>query len=305
MRFHVAWRTSAFTVCASLATAFAAPPPALVELDAPFVVSPPAVSTAMLEMANITANDFVIDLGSGDGRIVILAAARYGAKGLGVEIDPALVARSRENAARVKVADRADFRVQDLFQTDLSRASIVTMYLLPDVNMALRPTLLGLKPGTRITSHDWDMGDWEADSVRIIDHPDKKLGLEKISRVFLWIVPAKVNGRWCAVENLPLAAGPQSARSITLDIDQRFQKLNGVLSSTLNLRPELHVRFRATMQGFDFAIPHSSTDAGARVDANTITLDGRAYGLGNRVVFQRADPATAPCTAPSKTVAAQ
>jgi SAM-dependent methyltransferase len=305
MRFHFAWQASACTAAAIAVSAMAAPPPALVELDVPFVVSPPAVSTAMLEMANITSKDFVIDLGSGDGRIVILAASRYGAKGLGVEIDPALVERSRENAMKAKVSERAEFRVQDLFETDLARASIITMYLLPDVNLALRPKLLALKPGTRITSHDWDMGDWEADEVRVVDHPDKKLGLEKTSRVFRWTVPANINGRWCATEELPLTSPKQSARTITLDIDQRFQKLNGVLSSTVNMRGELHVRFRATMQGDRFSIPHSTTDAPAQADSATLTLDGRAYGLGSRVVFKPANPATATCAAPAKTVASQ
>jgi tRNA A58 N-methylase Trm61 len=133
----------------------------------------------------------VIDLGSGDGRIVIVAARQFGATGLGVEIVPDLVAQSRENARRAGVADKVEFRVQDLFETDLSRATVITMYLLPEVNLQLRPKLLALKPGTRIVSHDWDMGDWKPDRVVTIDVPDKPIGREKLSRIFLWTVPPR------------------------------------------------------------------------------------------------------------------
>ena len=146
---------------------------ALPDLDVPFIVSPPAVANTMLAMADVTAADFVIDLGSGDGRIIVLAAKTFGARGLGVDIDPKLVATARNNAERAKVTDRASFRVEDLFTTDLSKASVITMYLLPDVNLALRPKLLKLKPGTRIVSHDWDMGDWPHDQMRVVDNPGK------------------------------------------------------------------------------------------------------------------------------------
>jgi SAM-dependent methyltransferase len=295
-------------VAAALAQPRAAP--ALVELDVPFVVSPPAVTLAMLEMAKVTTTDFVIDLGSGDGRIVILAASRYGARGLGVEIDPALVALARANAEKAKVANRAEFRVQDLFETDLRNASVITMYLLPDVNIALRPKLLALKPGTRITSHDWNMGDWEADEMRIVDHPEKTLGLEKISRVYLWIVPANIHGKWCATDT----SGAQATnRAVTLDIAQQYQKLQGVLSSEdrnqrrrneqgLNMR---EVRFRATMQGSQFAIPHGSADATARVEGETILLDGRSYGLSPNLTFRRAAANATTCGDTLKTIAAQ
>ena len=129
------------------------------DTDVPFVVTPDHVTRAMLELAAVKPGDFVIDLGSGDGRIVIVAAKQFGARGLGVEIVPDLVEKSRDNARRAGVADRVEFRVQDLFATDLSAATVITMYLLPEVNLQLRPRLLALKPGTRIVSHDWDMGD--------------------------------------------------------------------------------------------------------------------------------------------------
>ena len=151
----------------------------------------------MLELAQVGPQDFVLDLGSGDGRIVILAARRFGARGLGVEIVPELVERSRRNAAKAGVADRAQFVEQDLFKTDLSVATVITMYLLQEVNLQLRPALLALKPGTRIVSHDWDMGDWRPDRSITVDAPDKPVGLDKRSRLHLWVVPAQVEGRWC------------------------------------------------------------------------------------------------------------
>lgn len=196
-------------LCGSLAFAYAHAQ--LVE-EVPFITSPDNVTQEMLRIARVGPGDHVIDLGSGDGRIVILAAKRFGATGLGVDLDPALVELSKRNARDAGVADRVDFRVQDLFQTELARASVITMYLLPEVNLQLRPTLLALKPGTRLVSHDWDMGDWQPDASTKVDVPDKKIGLDKFSRVHLWIVPAKVDGLWCG-------AGRQ------LELRQRYQQL--------------------------------------------------------------------------------
>ena len=180
--------------------------------EVPFVVSPEPVTLAMLSIARVGPRDVVLDLGSGDGRIVITAAKRFGARGLGVELSPQLVEQSRDNARRAGVADRAQFRVQDLFETDLTQASVITMYLLPEVNLQLRPKLLALAPGTRIVSHDWDLGEWKPDRTQVVDAPDKKVGLEKKSRVHLWTVPAQVAGTWCA-------------RDAMLRLEQTFQVL--------------------------------------------------------------------------------
>jgi SAM-dependent methyltransferase len=180
--------------------------------EVPFVVTPEPVTLAMLSIARVGPRDVVLDLGSGDGRIVITAAKRFGARGLGVELSPQLVEKSRDNARRAGVADRAQFRVQDLFETDLAQASVITMYLLPEVNLQLRPKLLALAPGTRIVSHDWDMGEWKPDRTWVVDAPDKKVGLEKKSRVHLWTVPATVAGTWCA-------------NDATLRLEQTFQML--------------------------------------------------------------------------------
>ncbi|MBC7729995.1 MAG: class I SAM-dependent methyltransferase [Microbacteriaceae bacterium] len=188
--------------------------------EVPFITTPDRVTLAMLQLAGVTANDFVVDLGSGDGRIVITAARRFGARGLGVEIDPELVSRSRDNARVAGVADRAEFRVQDLFETDLSAAQVITLYLLPEVNLQLRPRLLALAPGTRIVSHDWDMGDWLADRQLTLDVPEKAIGREKRSTVHLWVVPAAVQGLWCTA-------------GASLAISQRFQAFSATLSTSL------------------------------------------------------------------------
>lgn len=201
-----------------LAAAGAAPAQAMEEV--PFITSPDDVTLEMLDLARVGPRDHVIDLGSGDGRIVILAARRFGASGLGVEIVPQLVERSRQAAAAAGVADRVAFREQDLFATDLSRATVVTMYLLPEVNMQLRPALQRLAPGTRVVSHDWDMGDWRPDRTSVVDVPDKKVGLAKSSKVHMWVVPAQVGGLWCG-------AGP--LREFSLRLTQKHQDVAGEL----------------------------------------------------------------------------
>ena len=174
--------------------------PAAAQDEVPFVTTPDAVTLAMLQLAGVGPADRLVDLGSGDGRIVITAARRFGARGLGVEIVPELVALSRANARAAGVADRAEFREQDLFTLDLAPFSVVTMYLLPQVNLQLRDRLLALKPGTRIVSHDWDLGDWRPDRSVVVDAPDKPIGRDKTSTVHLWVVPARLAGWWCGPE---------------------------------------------------------------------------------------------------------
>ncbi|HVR53618.1 MAG TPA: methyltransferase domain-containing protein [Pseudorhodoferax sp.] len=214
-------RSRIVSLCAALAagTAFAAPAAALEEV--PFITTPDNVTLEMLRIANVGASDHLIDLGSGDGRIVIVAAQRYGASGLGVEIVPDLVRQSEESARKAGVADRVQFREQDIFKTDLSGASVITMYLLPDVNLALRPRLLALKPGTRIVSHDWDMGDWKPDQTTVLPVPDKKVGREKSSKVHLWTVPASVQGLWC---------GAGLLQGTRFDVKQSFQEFTATMT---------------------------------------------------------------------------
>jgi len=217
--FAAVLRCAIAAIAAIAATAAAAPAHAAIVEDVPYVTTPGNVTAAMLDLAGVKAGDHVIDLGSGDGRIVI-AAARRGATGLGVDNDPGLVAESIANARRAGVADRARFLEQDLFTTDLSPATVVTMYLLPEVNLRLRPAILALRPGTRVVSHDWDMGDWKPDRSVTVAVPEKKLGLEKSSRVFLWIVPARVEGLWC---------GRAAHGRAALRLEQAFQVVRGEL----------------------------------------------------------------------------
>ena len=184
----------------------------------PFVVSPEEVVDRMVGIARTGPGDFLVDLGSGDGRIVI-EAARRGASALGVDNDPSLVARARENAERAGVAGRARFEIRDLFETDLSRATVVTLYLLPEFNLKLMPKLLALRPGTRIVSHDWDMGDWEPDETLTLRTPEKTIGVDLRSHIHLWVVPTDVRGVWTS-------ALPGQGGEWRFSVAQKYQALD-------------------------------------------------------------------------------
>jgi hypothetical protein len=194
----------------------------------PFVPTPPEVVDRMLAMARVNKNDYVIDLGSGDGRIVRTAAKSLGARGFGVDHDEELVKRSRELARLQGVSDRVTFVTQDLFAAAIADASVLTMYLLPAVNLKLRARLLGeLKPGTRIVSHDFDLGDWTADETATMYVKDKfGEGAGGNSTIHLWIVPAEAAGRW----QWNLRTAGQSI-DYQLLLEQRYQKIEGTLST--------------------------------------------------------------------------
>jgi precorrin-6B methylase 2 len=179
-------------------------------LDVPYVPTPPTVVKRMLELAQVGKNDFVIDLGSGDGRIAIAAAKDFGARAsLGVDLDPQRITEANENAAKAGVTDRVTFRQQNLFETAIKDANVITMYLLTSINHQLRPRLLEeLRPGTRIVSHAFSMGEWQADVHERVDNRD----------VFLWIIPAKIAGQWTIQDG---------AQSITMQVEQAFQELKG------------------------------------------------------------------------------
>jgi precorrin-6B methylase 2 len=181
--------------------------------DVVWVPTPQALVEKMLDMAKVTPKDYVIDLGSGDGRTVITAAKR-GAKAHGIEYNPDMVELSKRNAEKEGVTGKATFEKADLFQSDFSKAQVVTMFLLPTINMKLRPTILNLKPGTRIVSNSFTMEDWQADETATVDKD-----CTSWCTAYLWIVPAKVEGTW----TMPAGA---------LSLKQQFQMVSGTLGST-------------------------------------------------------------------------
>lgn len=155
--------------------------------DVPYVPTPNEVVAEMLRLANVKKGDVLYDLGSGDGRIVITAAQKFGTRGVGIDINPERVQEANENAKKAGVTDLVEFRQQDLFQTDISDATVVTLYLLPDINVKLRPQLFQqLKPGTRIVSHDFDMGEWKPERVVQVQGPNRQ------HTVYYWVVPEQV-----------------------------------------------------------------------------------------------------------------
>ncbi len=193
-------------------------------LDVPYVSTPQKVVDTMLEIAEVGAGDYVIDLGSGDGRIVI-SAARRGAYGHGIDLDLDRISEARSNARSSDVSDRVMFVQGDIFETDFTRANVITMYLLSSVNLRLRPRLLEeLEPGTRVVSHDFDMGEWKPDEHLRVDNADFKLGEWEIDNpiavdnhdIYFWIVPAQVEGQWEWETN---------GRNFTMTVKQEFQKI--------------------------------------------------------------------------------
>ena len=189
--------------------------------DVPYVPTPFNVVEAMLKLGQVRQADYLIDLGCGDGRIVITAAKQHGTHGFGVDLDGALVATARSEAKRQGVADKVAFYQRNIFDTDFSKATVLTLYLLPDVNLRLRPAVLQLRPGTRVVSHDFSMGDWPPDEQLTIDVPNKSYG-PPVSKLYLWIVPAKADGKW--LWKVPVVGGEQP---IELTLAQNFQTLTG------------------------------------------------------------------------------
>lgn len=159
------------------------------EPEVPYVPTHETVVAEMLKVAKVGKNDVLYDLGSGDGRIPITAAKRFGTRGVGVDIDPARITEARENAKKAGVADKVKFMQQDLFETDIKEATVVTLYLLPDVNLRLRPKLLAdLKPGTRVVSHNYDMGDWKPLKTITVKVPEEHT-------IYYWVVPPRTGSR--------------------------------------------------------------------------------------------------------------
>lgn len=182
--------------------------------DVIWVPTPAGLVTSMLTMAKTTPQDYVIDLGSGDGRIAIAAAKEFGATAMGVEFNPDMVKLSQRNAQQAGVGDKVKFVQGDIFATDFTRATVVTMYLLPTLNLKLRPTVLNMRPGTRVTSHAFTMGDWEPDETSTVE----------ARTAYLWIVPAKVEGRWTFQQQ-----GGSAKHEV--ELGQTYQKVSGGIVS--------------------------------------------------------------------------
>jgi hypothetical protein len=215
----------------------------------------------MLEIAKVGPGDYVIDLGSGDGRMVITAAKKLGARGFGVDLDRKLVALANANARKFGVSDRAVFYQRDLHETDVSAASVMSIYLLPEVNLMIRGRLLAsLKPGTRIVSHDYGMGEWPPDFQTELDAPGKTVGIGQRSKIYYWMVPGRAAGRWrwqLALDGKPV--------EFDLPLQQNFQVLEGTLSA-----------------GGRSARIEKGRMAGDRLEFRAV-VDGRAHEFSGRV----------------------
>jgi precorrin-6B methylase 2 len=219
--------------------------------DVVWVPTPQALVDKMLDMAKVTPKDYVIDLGSGDGRTVI-AAAKRGAKALGIEYNPDMVELSKRNAAKEGVSDKASFMKADLFESDFSQAQVITMFLLPSINIKLRPKILNLKPGTRIVSNTFDMEDWKDDETATVE------GCTNWCTAHLWIVPAKVEGNW------KMAQGD-------LTIKQTFQNITGTLKNGSATTP-----INGKLNGSQITFTAGNTQYSGRVDGNS--MEGNAGG---------------------------
>ncbi len=205
----------------------------------PFITTPPEVVERMLQLAGTRADDLVIDLGSGDGRIVIAAAQKYGARGLGIELDAALVARSRENAQRAKVGDKVQFLQGDVLVADISRATVVTVYLLPALMAKLQSRFIEeLAPGTRIVSHAFGMAGWAPDRSETVKISERHPGQGDESRLHYWVVPANVRGVW-------------RGGGLELRIEQNFQQIDvqGASRATLSGRDITWDGFKGRVEG--------------------------------------------------------
>jgi hypothetical protein len=243
----------------------------------PYVPTPQEVVERMLQIAKVTAKDYLIDLGSGDGRIVVTAAKKHGARGFGVDLNPERIREANENAKAAGVLDKVSFYQRDLFETDLSEATVITMYLLPRVNMELRPKLLDLKPGTRIVSHDFSMEDWKPDVHLKVDAKEKYGGSGGEGDIYFWVIPAKVGGGWRW--ELPVAGKP---RVYQVTLNQKFQMLTGSVRVDGRDAPIQNARLRGEQISFVFTAPVDGApvkhEVSGSVDGETMAGTARLSG---------------------------
>lgn len=228
---------------------------------------------AMLKAAKVTSKDYVVDLGSGDGRIPIVAAKEFGARATGIEYNPQMVKLAQCNARAEDVTDKVQIKQGDIFETDFRDATVVTMYLLSDLNMKLRPTILAMKPGTRVVSNSFKMGDWSPDA-----HIEPENGY---TRAYLWIVPAQVAGRWSVKDE-------RGAERFELRIEQDFQELD---ATVLGQSAGLTVK-GATLHGAEIQITLSDEKQRERVlkgqvNGDSMRLTGELNGQPARLIATR------------------
>lgn len=237
--------------------------------DVPYVPTPWSVVDAMLKLGAVGPNDYLIDLGSGDGRIVITAAKKLGARGFGVDLDDNLVRTARRNAESEGVAGRAEFFTRNLFDTDLDKATVITMYLFHSVNLRLRPSLFRLKPGTRLVSHDFDMAKWAPDAQMTVDVPGKSYGPPQ-SEIFMWVVPADASGHWRW--QMPAGSG---TIDVDADFEQTFQMIAGKAQAGGRSVPVRDARVRGETVSFAMAFERDGRavrhEFSGRIDGDTLT----------------------------------
>jgi hypothetical protein len=219
--------------------------------DVVWVPTPDEVVERMLNMAQTKPEDYVVDLGAGDGKIAIAAAKKFGARSLGIEYNPDMVAHAQSNARAAGVLGKAQIVQGDIFVSDFTQATVLTLYLLPSLNMKLRPQILALRPGTRVVAHAFNMEDWEPDETSDVDG----------RRVYLWVVPAQVAGRWA----MELSGG--GSEKASLNLDQRFQKIEG----TAYLGPVLAGLREPRLNGFRISFAYVDNKGVRRDFAGRVT----------------------------------
>ena len=226
--------------------------------------------TLMLKTAKVTPNDLVYDLGAGDGKIAIAAAKEFGARSIGIEFNPDMAAFAQRNAVRAGVGDRVKIINGDIFKEDFSKATVVTLYLLPDLNLKLRPILLKMKPGTRVVSHAFTMGDWEADQE-----------IEAGQRGYFWIVPANVAGDW-------VIDGIETQNKVVLNLVQRYQRIGGSLTVGGKAQPILNPSLEGDKLSFGY-IDRNNNLHNVKLTVNGSQLKGEGKGgyLTNSITGNR------------------
>jgi hypothetical protein len=268
----------ALSLCANVASA-AAPSRARCEhelaprignagKDVIWVPTPDALVTAMLKAANTGPNDFVMDLGSGDGKIPIAAAKQFGARAVGIEYNPEMVKLAQCYVQAEGVGDKVEIRQADIFQTDFSKATVLTLYLLSDLNMRLRPTILQMQPGTRVVSNTFKMGDWDPDEA-----VDSELGN---TRGYLWIVPAQVAGTWTFKD----AGGNDTFR---VQLEQRHQEIKGILIGAVRQPSVRGAKLRGTQ--IEFMILRGDRSLALKGTVNDNQIRGSALTGGRTVEY--------------------